>query len=66
MPGPVNDTSTCIVVDRWGNVVVATPSGWGGTLLGNNTGVWINSRLVSFNTWPGHPNVIRRARAAVD
>jgi len=55
---PVGDTSTCIAADRWGNVVVATPSGWGGTLIGNSTGVWMNSRLVSANTWDGHPNVV--------
>lgn len=58
LEGPVNDTSTCITADRWGNVVVATPSGWGGTLVGNRTGVYMNSRLISFNTWTGHPNAI--------
>ncbi|MFC1739027.1 gamma-glutamyltransferase [Planctomycetota bacterium] len=55
--GPVNDTTTCIVADRWGNVVVATPSGWGGTLC-EPLGIWFSSRLISFNTWDGHPNVI--------
>ncbi len=52
-----NDTTTCIVADKWGNVVVATPSGWGGVLAGE-TGIWLSSRLSSFNTWPGHPNCI--------
>jgi gamma-glutamyltranspeptidase/glutathione hydrolase len=52
-----NDTSTCIVADRRGNVVVATPSGWGGVLAGN-TGIRLGSRLISFNTWKGHPNCI--------
>ncbi len=51
------DTTTCLVADRWGNVVAATPSGWGGTLAGN-TGIQLGSRLRSLNTWPGHPNCI--------
>lgn len=53
-----NDTTTCLVIDRFGNVVAATPSGWGGVLAGN-TGVWLGSRLISFNTWKGHPNCIQ-------
>jgi gamma-glutamyltranspeptidase/glutathione hydrolase len=55
--GPANDTTTCLVADRWGNVVAATPSGWSGALAGE-TGVWLGSRLQSFNTWAGHPNCI--------
>jgi gamma-glutamyltranspeptidase/glutathione hydrolase len=54
---PSSDTTTCVVADRMGNVVAATPSGWSGTLAGD-TGVWLGSRLQSFNTWEGHPNVI--------
>jgi gamma-glutamyltranspeptidase/glutathione hydrolase len=38
-------------------VVAATPSGWSGVLAGD-TGVWLGSRLQSFNTWDDHPNVI--------
>ena len=53
----VHDTTTCVVVDRWGNLVAATPSGWSGVLAGQ-TGVWLGSRLQSFNVWPGHPDVI--------
>ena len=53
-----NDTTTCLVADRFGNVVAATPSGWGGVLAGN-TGIWLGSRLISFNTWKGHPNCIQ-------
>jgi gamma-glutamyltranspeptidase/glutathione hydrolase len=53
-----SDTTTCLVADRFGNVVAATPSGWGGVLAGN-TGVWLGSRLISFNTWKGHPNCIQ-------
>ncbi|MEX2560748.1 MAG: gamma-glutamyltransferase, partial [Pirellulales bacterium] len=55
--GPANDTTTCLVADRWGNVVAATPSGWSGVQAGQ-TGVWLGTRLQSFNTWEGHPNCI--------
>lgn len=55
--GPVSDTTTCLVADSSGNVVAATPSGWSGVLAGD-TGVWLGSRLQSFNTQAGHPNVI--------
>ncbi len=51
------DTSTCVVADSMGNLVVATPSGFNGVLAGS-TGVWLGSRLQSFNTWEGHPNCI--------
>ncbi|MFN0052532.1 MAG: gamma-glutamyltransferase family protein [Planctomycetales bacterium] len=57
LAGPVQDTTTCAAADRWGNVVVATPSGWSGVQAGE-TGVWLGSRLQSFNTWEGHPNCI--------
>jgi gamma-glutamyltranspeptidase/glutathione hydrolase len=53
----VHDTTTCIVADGSGNVVVATPSGWGGVMAGD-TGIRLNSRLRSLNTWEGHPNCI--------
>jgi gamma-glutamyltranspeptidase/glutathione hydrolase len=55
--GPAHDTTTCLVADGQGNVVAATPSGWSGVLAGR-TGVWLGSRLQSFNTWEGHPNCI--------
>ena len=55
--GTPHDTTTCLVADRWGNVVAATPSGWSGVCAGK-TGVWLGSRLQSFNTWKGHPNCI--------
>src|SRR5208283_2891434 len=55
--GPIQDTTTCLVTDREGNVVAATPSGWDGVLAGH-TGVVLGSRLRSFNTWPRHPNCI--------
>jgi gamma-glutamyltranspeptidase/glutathione hydrolase len=61
-PGQDHDTTTCIVADGQGNVVVATPSGWGdiGTDIGG-TGVRLSSRLMSFRSGPGfedHPNVV--------
>jgi gamma-glutamyltranspeptidase/glutathione hydrolase len=51
------DTTTCLVADRDGNVIAATPSGWTGVVAGD-TGVWLGSRLQSFNTWEDHPDVI--------
>lgn len=57
LAGPVHDTTTCTTADRWGNVVVATPSGWSGVQAGE-TGIWLGTRLQSFNTWQGHPNCI--------
>jgi gamma-glutamyltranspeptidase/glutathione hydrolase len=55
--GPNQDTTTCVVVDKFGNAVAATPSGFSGVLLGK-TGIWLSSRLQSFNAWQGHPNCI--------
>lgn len=55
--GPAQDTTTCVAADRFGNMVVATPSGWNGVQAGD-TGVWLGTRLQSFNTWEGHPNCI--------
>jgi len=52
-----HDTTTCLVVDKVGNVVAATPSGWSGVVAGD-TGVWLGTRLQSFNLWTGHPNCI--------
>jgi gamma-glutamyltranspeptidase / glutathione hydrolase len=52
-----NDTTTCLAADRFGNVVAATPSGWGGVMAGK-TGVQLGSRLISLNTKEGSPNCI--------
>ena len=54
---PDRDTTTCLVADGKGNVVAATPSGWDGVLVGG-TGVWLGTRLQSFNAWADHPNCI--------
>lgn len=53
----MQDTTTCVVADRFGNVVAATPSGFNGVVAGK-TGIWLGTRLQSFNTWKGHPNCI--------
>jgi gamma-glutamyltranspeptidase / glutathione hydrolase len=55
--GPAQDTTTCLVADAAGNVVAATPSGWSGVLAGK-TGIWLGTRLQSFNLWPNHPKCI--------
>lgn len=52
-----NDTTTCLAADGAGNFIAATPSGWTGVLAGE-TGIWLGSRLQSFNTWEGHVNCI--------
>jgi gamma-glutamyltranspeptidase/glutathione hydrolase len=55
--GPASDTTTCLVADDQGNVVAATPSGFAGALVGD-TGIWLSTRLQSFNIWEGNPNCI--------
>ncbi len=55
--GDNRDTTTCVVADSQGNVVAATPSGFSGVVAGK-TGVWLGSRLQSFNNWEGSPNII--------
>ena len=61
-PG-VGGTTTCVVADRWGNVVSATPSAnvyhAGGT---GTSGVSYGNRLRSLNTTPGHPNCIEAGK----
>jgi len=59
-PGP-GGTTTCVVADRWGNVVAATPSCnvFGDKGDGGVTGVTHGNRLRSLNTVPGHPNCIQ-------
>ncbi len=54
-------TTTCVVADRWGNVVAATPSANVDTsrMDGGQAGVTYGNRLRSLNTTPGHPNCIQ-------
>ncbi|NIS80094.1 MAG: hypothetical protein GTO14_07770, partial [Anaerolineales bacterium] len=56
-PGP-GGTTTCVVADRWGNLVAATPSGNGPYAVCHELGVAHGNRLRSLNTTPGHPNRI--------
>jgi gamma-glutamyltranspeptidase/glutathione hydrolase len=52
-------TTTCVAADKWGNVVVTTPSGLGSSAgSGGYTGITHGCRLVINNNWPGHPNAI--------
>ena len=55
--GPSKDTTTCVVADGQGNVLAATPSGFSGMVAGA-TGVYLGTRLQSFNNWEGSPNCI--------
>jgi gamma-glutamyltranspeptidase/glutathione hydrolase len=51
-------TTTCVVADRWGNLVAATPSGNGPYAVCHELGVAHATRLSSLNTTAGHPNCI--------
>lgn len=51
-------TTTCVVVDKWGNAVAATPSSNGDYGICEPLGFAHNTRLTSFNTQKGHPNSI--------
>ena len=53
---PKQDTTTCVVADRWGNVVAATPSCNMLTNTPGPSGVNTGNRVRSMNTSPGHPN----------
>lgn len=58
----VGGTTTCVIADRWGNVVSATPSAnvdRTADPMGGTTGVSYGNRLRSLNTTPGHPNCIK-------
>lgn len=56
-PGP-GGTTTCVVADRWGNMVAATPSGNGPYAICQELGIAHGNRLRSLNTTAGHPNRI--------
>jgi gamma-glutamyltranspeptidase / glutathione hydrolase len=60
----VGGTTTCVVADRWGNVIAATPSAnvLKGKHEGGRAGVTFGNRLRSFNTTPGHPNCIQAGK----
>jgi gamma-glutamyltranspeptidase/glutathione hydrolase len=55
----VHDTTCVDVVDKSGNVYSATPSGaWLPAMMAGHSGIAYGSRLQSFVTTPGHPNVV--------
>jgi gamma-glutamyltranspeptidase / glutathione hydrolase len=61
-PAQGGTTNMC-VVDKWGNMIAATPSGLSSTAgVAGKTGIIHGSRLTSLNTWKGHPNVIERGK----
>jgi gamma-glutamyltranspeptidase / glutathione hydrolase len=49
-------TTTCVVADKWGNVVAATPSANPDYGICDSLGIAHNTRLSSLNTQKGHPN----------
>ena len=51
-------TTTCCVVDKWGNVVSATPSSNPAYGICESLGIPHNTRLSTFNTQEGHPNAL--------
>ncbi len=59
-PG-IGGTTTCVIADRWGNVIAATPSAnvHRDGSNGGRAGVTYGNRLRSLNTTPGHPNCIQ-------
>jgi gamma-glutamyltranspeptidase/glutathione hydrolase len=59
---PKQDTTTCVVADRFGNWIAATPSC---NLLTNKpgpSGVNTGNRVRSLNTAPGHPNRVEAGK----
>jgi gamma-glutamyltranspeptidase/glutathione hydrolase len=52
-------TTTCVVADRWGNMVSATPSGNRPYAVCEELGIGHGNRLRSLNTTIGHPNRIQ-------
>ncbi len=57
-PG-VHGTTTCAVVDKWGNVVAATPSSNPEYGVCESLGVAHNTRMSSLNIQKGHPNSLQ-------
>lgn len=60
-PGP-GGTTTCVVADKWGNMVSATPSGNSPYTVCAELGLAHGNRLRSLNTTPGHPNRIEQGK----
>jgi gamma-glutamyltranspeptidase/glutathione hydrolase len=52
-------TTTCVVVDKWGNTVAATPSANPEYGICESLGIAHNTRLSTLNTQKGHPNSLQ-------
>jgi gamma-glutamyltranspeptidase/glutathione hydrolase len=55
-------TTTCVVADKWGNVVAATPSANPEYGICESLGIAHNTRLSSLNTQRGHPNSLQAGK----
>ncbi len=56
----VQDTTCANVVDHWGNVFSATPSGaWLPSVIAGDTGIPLGTRLQTLVTVSGHPNELQ-------
>lgn len=67
LPDP-GGTTTCVVADKWGNMVAATPSGTPPYTICEKLGIAHGNRLRSLNTAADHPNRIepgKRPRIAL-
>ena len=61
LPGP-GGTTTCVIADKFGNMVAATPSGNPPYSVCKKVGVAHGNRLRSLNTTVGHPNRIEAGK----
>ncbi len=59
---PKQDTTTCVVADRWGNMIAATPSCNMLTNTPGPSGVNTGNRVRSLNTAVGHPNRVEAGK----
>ena len=57
-------TTTCVVADKWGNVVAATPSANPDYGICESLGIAHNTRLSSLNTQKGHPNSLEAGQTS--
>ncbi|MEX2568190.1 MAG: gamma-glutamyltransferase [Cyclobacteriaceae bacterium] len=55
-------TTTCVVLDKWGNMVAATPSSNPEYGICESLGIAHNTRLSSLNIQKGHPNALEAGK----
>ena len=60
--GGGHGTTNCVVADKWGNVVAATPSSNTEYGVCESLGIAHNTRLSSLNTQEGHPNALQAGK----